>query len=91
MACEDLDAQFERGQRNTPLHSSLHLEKFEVHVDRIGELGLPFAERTQFSGFAGVGPAETRRGFGHSFDHTGTGGTALNHAIVLVLESRCVS
>ena len=54
MAREDLDAQFERGQRNPPLHPSLHLEKFEVHVDRVGELGLPFAERTQFDRFAGV-------------------------------------
>lgn len=91
MACEDIDAQFERGQGDPPLHPSLHLEKFEVHVDRVGEFGLPFPERTQFDGFASVGSAEARRGFGHSFDHTGTRGTALNHAIVLVLESRCVS
>jgi len=91
MARKDLDAQFERGQGDPSLYPSLHLEKFEVHVNRIGKLGLPFAERTQFNSLPGVGPTEARRGFSHSFDHTGTGGTALNHAIVLVLESRCVS
>ena len=58
MTCQDVDAQFERRERDPPLHPTLNLEKFQVHVDRIGELRLPFAERPQFDDFAGLRPAE---------------------------------
>ena len=70
----DVGVQVERRQRDPRLHASLHLQEFEVHVDRISQLGLAFSERAELDGFACVRPAWTRwasGGIGHQADHTG--------------------
>ena len=54
-----------------------------MHVDRIGQLGLAFSQRTKLDRFVCVwtaGASWTSCGIGHSADHTGTGDRGLNSA-----------
>ena len=83
VARKNIGTQLERGQRDPRLHTSLHFKEFEVHVDRIGQLGLAFSQRTELDRFVCVwtaGASWASCGIGHSADHTGTGDRGLNRA-----------
>ncbi|MBM2813171.1 MAG: hypothetical protein HW416_3930, partial [Chloroflexi bacterium] len=52
VARQDFGVQLERWQRDPPPHAPMHLQEFEVHVDRISQLGLAFLQRTKLESFA---------------------------------------
>ena len=52
MPRDDVGAHVEVRDRNPPLDAALHFEQLELHVDRVGEFGLPFLQRAKLDRFA---------------------------------------
>ena len=76
VAGHDVGTQFERGQGDSHLHTSLHRQEFEVHVDRISQLWRAFSYRAELDRLACVWTVVTNWtscGIDHWADHTGPG------------------
>ena len=51
MLAKNVLVQLEPGQRDPPLNAAVVLEQFDVHVDRVSELGMRFANQPQLYDF----------------------------------------
>ena len=67
-----IGVQLEQRQRHAALDAPLELEQLQVHVDRVGKLGMPFSQRPQLDGLPRFRSrrARWRHLVGHAADHT---------------------
>ena len=73
VALEGVGVEVERRQRHAALDAPLQLEQLDVHVDRVGELGMPGLDGAQFRDLARFGARRSGRAGRARADHTQQG------------------